>query len=623
MLIACRILFTSSIFRAVDFREYSRLGMGAGASSAVSNFIEVTYKTGFDEQLKSQTISEEEFQQIARAYATLKNSGHAIPTGHEPHFLHERSFGNFRVFFSAYQKSVEYLEHECLKKKMRADEGIRVLRSFVEAGLAFQNYYCNRDSSSLSEKVENQLIVEDQDSKVNCLHACAKFYARLHKEGVDSSKMQGDPRYTLREVARTNRSLTLENAIFEVMFSSVFIVPEDKKSLAAVETTCDSNDTANHHRHFVWSPTVWWVERQCSSLWTHAAPFPDQDCILDRICSNIYRLRRRRWLIWNKLIECLSSETEMALSQDRKLQDQVKSLALEYDQSNVDLELYIWWRTIFVLFSKPMSLLIGADMIVNIHEFIVPEVVDEGDKDNAARRVYEQKLRQQKKRAEKNIKESVRLAKKRAGVHRQTISLFIHTKAKKTAEEEQCQAEMEKIRKATRARLNKPLPGNTSYMLPTDTSSEKEGPWKLRDTSSSSNMKEIKLDPDLKMEKKTGKTSKSKVPRETPPADSKVPKQILSPDEATKSKPCQTKEKETVTRPAVEIISTPGIHLETNKTEESEIQEELTKMKKEAGRIKQLGLQARANGEIKQMKKYLTLYKSIKDKMHSMGTNEK
>ena len=39
----------------------------------------------------------------------------------------------------------EAIEHECLKKKTRADEEIRVLRSFVEAGLAFQNYYCNRD----------------------------------------------------------------------------------------------------------------------------------------------------------------------------------------------------------------------------------------------------------------------------------------------------------------------------------------------------------------------------------------------------------------------------------------------------------------------------------------------
>jgi len=447
------------------------------------------------------------------------------------------------------------------------------------------------------------------------LHACAKFYARLRKEGIDSSKIQGDPRHI-----RANRSLILENAIFEVMFSSVFIVPEDKKSLMAMEATCDSNDTANHHRHFVWSPTVWWVERQCPSLWTHAAPFPDQDCILDRICSEIYRLRHHRWLIWNRLIEYLSSKTGMTLSQDRKLQDQVKSLALEYDQSNVDLELYIWWRTTFVLFYKPMSLLIGADMIVNIHEFIVPEVVDEGDEDNAARRVYERKLRQQKKRAQKNIKESLRLAKKRAGVRRQTISLLTRTKAKKTAEEEQCRAEMEKIREATRARLNKPLPGNTSYMLPTDISPEKEGPRELQDTSSSTNIKEIKLDHNMKKGKKPGKFSKSKVPGKTPSADSKVRKEILSPDEVTKSTPRRTKEKETITRPAVEIQQWKS---KTNKNDESDIQEELRKMKKEAERIKQLGLQARANGEIKQMKNYLTQYKNVKEKMRSMETNEK
>ena len=46
-------------------------------------------------------------------------------------------------------------------------------------------------------------------------------------------------------------------------------------------------------------------------------------------------------------------------------------------------------------------------------------------------------------------------------------------------------------------------------------------------------------------------------------------------------------------------------------------------MKKEAERIKQLGLQARANGEIKQMKNYLTQYKNVKEKMRSMETNEK
>ena len=116
--------------------------MGAGAPSAVSNFIGLSDKTGFDERLMRQDFSEEEYLEIDRSYANLKNSGHAIPTGHEPHFLHERTFGNFRAFFTAYQKSVEYLQHECLKKKTRADEAIRVLRSFVEAGLAFQNHFC-------------------------------------------------------------------------------------------------------------------------------------------------------------------------------------------------------------------------------------------------------------------------------------------------------------------------------------------------------------------------------------------------------------------------------------------------------------------------------------------------
>ena len=557
--------------------------MGAAASSgAVANFVELTNtaEPGVDNRL----FSPAEFQQVLRSYAVLKHSGHNIPKNHEPHFLHDRTFGSFRAFFGTYQESVRYLENQAFYKKTRADGALRVLKSFVQAGLAFQSENCYY-SFDRGEHEVKQAIEEDQDSKVECLHACATFCVRLREEGVDSSMNVDQMKM---KAGQNNRAQTLEKAMFEVMFRSMFNIPEEDKASVALESMQNNSSAAGNHQHFVWSPTVWWVERQSPSLWTHAVPFPEQDGVLDRICSDIYRLTHHRWTVRNRLIDCLCSETEVALSQDKDLQDQVKSLAQEYEQSNKDLARYIWWRSTFVLFYKSFSVMMGAETMVIIHDFIVPGIVDDGDEANAARRIYDRKMRLQEQRAQKNIRESLRLTKRRVRANRQAVNLLIHIKSTRCAEEET-------IREATRARLNKPLPGNNSYELPRTHSTTETTP---------------KVETPSRQESPTAKLPLPyKNASEVPPEQKKNVEARRSKNEAKdsngvinkKDKPPKAELKKDATRPAIEIKKT------------------TKKLNKEAERIKTLAREARTKGDVKELKLYQNQYRQIKRKLRSVA----